>query len=348
MFHNFMLDALYSDELWLKSDSGNIYNDSYGAKVPTRQSTYSTYGFYNATANASFGIVVGTGTTAFHLDDFVLETKIAHGNTASCLYYQAQVAPVTAWTGNPDYDLNILHTRIFNNNSGGEIIVKEVGLIYADGAYIASLLSRDVLAAPVTVANTAQLTVSVSITTQSLSAIDAGVPAMGAYGSGGIFVGQFDYTVAEESPGSHRKYGWILATIASGGEASKKYRDPGATLATALKNYYGGDNTTAMIGLGAASEAGVWCAAQNAAALGGFTDWYIPARYELAFVYHAAGYMPAGEECSSEYYMSSTSTNTNTEYVHNPITDVPTQVAMTSSIKVRLMRRFLISSWVPV
>ena len=53
-------------------------------------------------------------------------------------------------------------SKIFNNNSGAEITVSEVGLAgYESGQSM--LMCRDVLASPVTVPNAGQLTVTYTI-----------------------------------------------------------------------------------------------------------------------------------------------------------------------------------------
>jgi len=77
-----------------------------------------------AAADATFGIVVGTSNQALAIADNKLVTQIAHGNGASQLYHQAQVmnafnqgATSCYWT----------HQRNFNNNSGGDITIKEAG-----------------------------------------------------------------------------------------------------------------------------------------------------------------------------------------------------------------------------
>jgi hypothetical protein len=344
-FHNYMLDVPADDDhLFFRNTFG------YFREVcPSRSSSIaggSYCGFFNNGNTLLYGITVGTGDTAFHLDDFVLETPIAAGNGAGELYHQAQSAPVTLYSGDPDFTLNALHTRVFNNNSGDTIDVKEVGIVYysaQDSNYY--LFSRDVLAAPVEVLNAAQLTVSISITTQSMSAIDPGLPDIGDEGSGGIYIGQFDYLPSLESPGSHRKYGLILGYKADSENAGVKWRDPAATLAGTY-SYYGYPNNALLSALGADSPLGQWIDSVNVAAPGGFTDWYVPSRYEMEQIYDARLSIPVGEECTSENYWTSTSTGASTAYIYNPITGAASSITMTTSLKARCVRRFLISSWV--
>lgn len=120
-------------------------------------------GFHDAATTGYFGIHVGTGTTAFSIDNYMLEAKIVPGNSAGRLLYSAQAVPVTAYVstaGEEKWTTTI--TRIFNNNSGDSITVNEVGLvvrhnIWGDSYY---LFERSVLSSPVTVVNGGQLTIS--------------------------------------------------------------------------------------------------------------------------------------------------------------------------------------------
>lgn len=210
------------------------------------------------------------------------------------------------------------------------------------------MMSRDVLAAPVTVENAAQLTVSVQITTISLADIYPDIPTVGALGSGGIYIGQYDYTYTSESPGSHRKYGLILAPVAGGESAGVVWRNPAADTSTANKSYYGSTNTDVLIALGADSPLGQWVASVNAGALGGYADWYVPGYAELNIMYTNRASIPAGEECTSANYWTSTYNSGIASYVRNPITGAGTSVVMTNSLKCRLIRRILITDWTPV
>jgi hypothetical protein len=80
----------------------------------------------NAPANnTNFGVLVGTGTTAPAIDDYAMETLIAHGTGPGQMQYSA----VTF--GAPTEDGSTSHftvTRDFANNSGGSITVREIGL----------------------------------------------------------------------------------------------------------------------------------------------------------------------------------------------------------------------------
>jgi len=116
-------------------------------------------------------IYTGTSDTAFSVDQYQLVAVIGDGNGAGQLAHQSvsyQLAyDATEWT----------HTisRIFNNNSGDTIIIKEIGLSYSVNVFesggVTAYLARDVLGSPVVVANGAQLTVTYEIS-MDFSSID--------------------------------------------------------------------------------------------------------------------------------------------------------------------------------
>jgi len=340
-YQSFMLDALVDSNLYARDTSGVIYV----ANQFARWGTAAAYGFYNNANNLSFGIVIGTGTAAFHLEDYKLETDIQHGNTTDCLYYQAQIAPVVTYSGDPDYTQNILHKRVFNNNSGASITVNEVGITYREFGNHYILLSRDVLGVPTEVVNGAQLTTTISITTPSLEAIHSEHNiALGALGSGGIYMGWYDYTIENQSPGSHRKYGLILAPVSSE-SAGVVWCNPTQTVVQ--KHYYGQPVTALLEALGAISPLGQYVTAQNAAVLGGFSDWYVPGIYEFGRYYTIRASIPGGEGSTNDSYWSSTS-NGPFAYTYNPVTNsVYSGTTQTASAKIRLFRRFLLSTWTP-
>jgi hypothetical protein len=74
----------------------------------------------------TYGILVGTGTTAPTIDDYRVETKISHGTGAGQLQYSAVAF------GAPTSDGTVSHftiTRDFSNASGSPITVREAGLV---------------------------------------------------------------------------------------------------------------------------------------------------------------------------------------------------------------------------
>jgi len=88
---------------------------------------------YNFNINAglgivTYGILVGTGTNAVTISDYVLQTPIAHGSGAGQLYYNAAAfddADVTVSGSDCYYDCK----RFIENNSGGDINIKEIGVV---------------------------------------------------------------------------------------------------------------------------------------------------------------------------------------------------------------------------
>ena len=73
-----------------------------------------------------FGIQLGTGTTTPTVEDYQLETKIAHGDGEGELNYGDMVIGDTTVVGN---SVKFTLSRLFTNNSGDNIDVKEVGLV---------------------------------------------------------------------------------------------------------------------------------------------------------------------------------------------------------------------------
>jgi hypothetical protein len=98
------------------------------------------------------GIVVGTSNLAYSIEQYKLDSKISHGNGSGQLLYGAtSVDDVTSMTNG----YRTFVTRVFTNNSGASVIVKEVGIYGAIGV----MFARDVLTNPVEVQNLQSLTV---------------------------------------------------------------------------------------------------------------------------------------------------------------------------------------------
>lgn len=118
---------------------------------------------------AGIGIVVGTGDTAFSVEQYALAALIAQGTGAGQFSYAAQIAFTSAYTaGSKTWKATT--SRIYNNNSGGSITVKETG-IYGTGTGVIIMFERSVLSPTVTVATGGQLTVTYEIS-MDFSAID--------------------------------------------------------------------------------------------------------------------------------------------------------------------------------
>lgn len=110
--------------------------------------------------NTTFGIIVGTGTTAPTIDDYAIETLITHGVGAGQLQYSAITfgAPASDTTTS-----QFTITRDFANGSGGAITVNEIAL-YVE-AYLSTktyylMVIRDVIAGGISVPDGQTLTVN--------------------------------------------------------------------------------------------------------------------------------------------------------------------------------------------
>lgn len=127
--------------------------------------TSGSYGYKAAGGETGSGILVGSGTTPETFDDWLLTEKIANGTGAGQLMYAEMQLPVLQSLG---LTLKAPWIRYFNNNSGGAVAVKEVGLMAAgttagmSGGYTAYpwLMARDVLASTISVPDTGQLKVT--------------------------------------------------------------------------------------------------------------------------------------------------------------------------------------------
>jgi hypothetical protein len=114
------------------------------------------------------GIAIGTGDTAFGIDQYTMVAQIATGTGSGQMIYNAQSTTTGSYVGETWTSTT---SRIFNNNSGGSITVKEVGLYSYPGGDGVFMMERSVLSPTVTVANGAQLTVTYEIS-MDFSAID--------------------------------------------------------------------------------------------------------------------------------------------------------------------------------
>jgi len=154
---------------------GTTQDETGGAVAGRGQYNPTGMGITNGSPDASFGIVVGTGDTAFSVEQYALASLIAHGNAASQFAYQPMATPSVAYNAGTKV-WKASHTRIFNNNSGGSITVKEVGLyalgyLFTGAVDSVSMDERSVLSPTVPVPNAAQLTVTYEIS-KDFSAID--------------------------------------------------------------------------------------------------------------------------------------------------------------------------------
>lgn len=113
------------------------------------------------------GIVVGTSDLAEDFALYNLDELIVHGVTTDTLSYQAMALPTRTYTaGTKTWD--IVWERYINNNSGGTITIKEVGIIANNLINLGTfnLIMRDVLSSPVELVDSAQLKVTYTVSLQ--------------------------------------------------------------------------------------------------------------------------------------------------------------------------------------
>jgi hypothetical protein len=153
-----------------KNTAGTVYP---GATLTAFYRTTNTLlgnGFHENTVNGLYGIFIGSGSTSFSVEDYNLAGKIAPGNAAGQCAYQAMTYPLVSYASKTWTELI---SRIFNNNSGGEISVNEIGLVWYGslGSTNYFLFERSVLAVPTILVNGGQLTVTYTLSVD-FSAID--------------------------------------------------------------------------------------------------------------------------------------------------------------------------------
>jgi len=115
----------------------------------------------NGAATSGLGICVGTSSTAESFEHTNLQAIIASGSAAGNLLYGISNTPVFSYNAGTKKATSVL-SRVFTNSSGSSITVAEIGWIIKVnvGADRLVLISRDVLATPVTVNNGQALTIT--------------------------------------------------------------------------------------------------------------------------------------------------------------------------------------------
>jgi hypothetical protein len=149
-----------------KETNGSI-NGTYSQLLLQADKLHSV-NFYSSPAGYAQGIVVGTGDTAFNVEQYALAAIIPHGTGAGQFSYVAGNAVVQTYASKV---WKAIYSRVMNNNSGGSITVKEAGIYPNFSSSITWMLERSVLAPTVPVPNGAQLTVTYEIS-MDFSAID--------------------------------------------------------------------------------------------------------------------------------------------------------------------------------
>ncbi len=119
---------------------------------------------------SGIGIVVGSGDTAEDFGmgsspsavSYALDTIIANGSGNGQLEWAATGLPVISTSGVDPITWSTVWTRYFNNNSGGNVICREIGVYIKVGLYT-FMITRDVLVSPLTIYDTGQLKIEYTL-----------------------------------------------------------------------------------------------------------------------------------------------------------------------------------------
>jgi len=151
----------------IRRTDGVVRNEGYcdSAMLGTYNTSWEVAGiaFAGGAADNTFGIQVGSGANVESFEDYVLQTLIANGVGAGQLSYVAGEIPAEAYvTGTKTY--SVTHVRYMNNNSPGDVLVKEVAIACLGMSGVnKQIRSRDVLGATVTIPASGQLKVTYTI-----------------------------------------------------------------------------------------------------------------------------------------------------------------------------------------
>lgn len=109
------------------------------------------------------GILIGTGDTAYAFDQYALAARIEHGTGSGQISHNTMVR-VDPTYDSDDKKWTQIVSRIFNNNSGGAITIKEIAIMGSPGGTYNSgyIICRDVIT-PAEVQDGGQVTVTYSI-----------------------------------------------------------------------------------------------------------------------------------------------------------------------------------------
>jgi hypothetical protein len=121
--HSFVRQMMDIMAIQMGQDSRSIKD--YLAATDNASSHSGAFDVYGLAANQLFGIVVGSGTTAVGISDYVMESIIPNGQTGTQLLYGACCVGRVAIVGT---SATFVIDRTFVNHSGGTIDVHEVGI----------------------------------------------------------------------------------------------------------------------------------------------------------------------------------------------------------------------------
>jgi hypothetical protein len=142
--------------------SGSFSEVDIGGTTRNLDYIYPTFYIPGTVGTTTDGPVVGTGITTVTINDYKIETLITHGTGSGQLQYSVVTygAPTTTATGS-----TFIMTRVFTNNSGGNVTINEIGIIvYHYNAYY-YLIVHDNLTSPITLANGETVTLNYTFQT---------------------------------------------------------------------------------------------------------------------------------------------------------------------------------------
>jgi len=157
--HSFVLQFIQ----WLYQKMGAVKTVSYKSTTGTIVAINWNSGLMTLDSSATtttYGIQVGTGTTATTIGDYVIETLIAHGTSSGQLQYSATTLAQPSSTSNTT---SYIVTRVFSNASAGSITVNEITLV-ANLSSNRYMWARDVVT-PIIVGVGEQLTIDYTMQT---------------------------------------------------------------------------------------------------------------------------------------------------------------------------------------
>ena len=151
---------------WLKQWSQLIYGGMSGVAQSvldtngvsrTQSITYDLLGIAGLAGNASLGVVAGTGAAPVAINDYRLQSQIAHGVGVGQLDHQAtEIIYPPSVSGSECY---FQVKRIFVNGSGGIVSVNEIGGYGAITSSYSACIIRDVLVGTVNIPDGGSITV---------------------------------------------------------------------------------------------------------------------------------------------------------------------------------------------
>jgi len=151
---------------WLKQWSQLIYGGMAGVAqsvsdingvARTQSVTYDLLNVAGLAGNASLGVVVGTGMDPAIINDYRLQSQVAHGFGAGQLNHQSTEIIYPPSRSGPECSFQV--KRIFINGSGGMVSVNEIGVYGAITSSFSACIIRDVLVGTVNIPDGGSMTV---------------------------------------------------------------------------------------------------------------------------------------------------------------------------------------------